>query len=118
MAYPHHNSCHSGAYDALMMAQRDAQKIEALQKSLESRKATLEALLQSTSTSVASRSEADEEFKRLIKLMSERIKDLQDEIRQFNRMVCLIEKYQIILFLFYNFLKVSEIHKYIITENT
>ncbi|VUZ45681.1 unnamed protein product [Hymenolepis diminuta] len=77
-----------GAYDALMMAQRDAQKIEALQKSLESRKATLEALLQSTSTSVASRSEADEEFKRLIKLMSERIKDLQDEIRQFNRMIC------------------------------
>nr|CDS33438.1 laminin subunit beta 1 [Hymenolepis microstoma] len=77
-----------GAYDALMMAQSDAQKIEALQKSLESRKAALEALLQSTSTTVASRSEADEEFKRLIKLLSERIKDLQDEIRQLNRMIC------------------------------
>lgn len=69
------------------MAQRDAQKIEALQKSLEARKQALEAMLQSTTGSVASRSEADEEFKRLIKLMSERIKDLQDELRQLNRLV-------------------------------
>lgn len=71
-----------------MKAQGEAHKIEALQRSLESRKASLRALLQSASSAVASRSETDEEFKRLIKLMSERIKDLQDEIRQLNRMVC------------------------------
>ncbi|KAM7532855.1 hypothetical protein Aperf_G00000128727 [Anoplocephala perfoliata] len=77
-----------GAYDTLMKAQEEAHKIEALQRSLESRKASLTALLQSTSSAVTSRSEADEEFKRLIKLMSERVKDLQDEIRQLNRMIC------------------------------
>lgn len=70
-----------------MKAEEEAQQIEALQRSLENRRTALEALLQKVTTAVGGRSEADEEFKRLIKLMSERIKDLQDEIRQINRMV-------------------------------
>ena len=76
-----------GAYNVLMKAEEEAQKIEALQRSLEGRRAALEGLLRSATMSINGRSEADEEFKRLIKLMSERIKDLQDEIRQLNRMV-------------------------------
>ncbi|VDM31523.1 unnamed protein product [Hydatigera taeniaeformis] len=77
-----------GAYDTLMKAEEEAQKIEALQRSLENRRTALEALLQKVTTTVGDRFEADEEFKRLIKLMGERIKDLQDEIRQINRMMC------------------------------
>ncbi|KAH9285907.1 Laminin subunit beta-1 [Echinococcus granulosus] len=77
-----------GAYNSLMKAEEEAQKIEALQRSLENRRTALEALLQKVTMVVNERGEADEEFKRAIKLMDERIKDLQDEIRQINRVIC------------------------------
>lgn len=76
-----------GAYNALIKAEEESLKVKALQRSLEDRRAALEALSRLATTEVDGRSVADEEFKQLIKLMSERIKDLQDEIRQLNRMV-------------------------------
>ncbi|VDD82162.1 unnamed protein product [Mesocestoides corti] len=77
-----------GAYTALVQAEEEAQKIEALQRSLESRRTTLEALFQSATRAVAGRSEADEELKRLIKVINERMEDLRGEIRQINRQMC------------------------------
>ncbi len=70
-----------------MKAEEEAQKIEALQKSLDNRQRSLQNLLQSATAAVGSRMEADEEFKRLSKVINERMKDLQDEIRQINRLV-------------------------------
>ncbi len=70
-----------------MKAEEEAQKIEALQKSLDNRQRSQQNLLQSATAAVGSRMEADEEFKRLSKVINERMKDLQDEIRQINRLV-------------------------------
>lgn len=77
----------AGAYAALMTAREDAKKIEALKAELETRKEDLYDLFQSANNDVGKRQDADEEFERLTKLLTERITDLQDEIRQLNRLV-------------------------------
>lgn len=76
-----------GAHTALRKAEEDGQKIAALQRSLESRQSSLESLLNSATTAINSRSQDDEEFKRLKKLIGERMKDLQGDIKQINRLV-------------------------------
>nr|VZH99079.1 unnamed protein product [Spirometra erinaceieuropaei] len=77
-----------GAYAALLAAREEVSRLDDTQKSLQRRRVSLEAMRQSATMSVSKREAADEEFRKLTKQLEERIKDLQDEIRQLNRLIC------------------------------
>ncbi|VDL94844.1 unnamed protein product [Schistocephalus solidus] len=77
-----------GAYAALLAAREEVSRLDDTQRSLQKRRTSLEAMRQSAMESVSKREAADEEFRKLTKQLEERIKDLQEEIRQLNRLIC------------------------------
>ncbi len=76
-----------GAFVAVEKAREEAQRIVAMQRGIENNRSMFQAMEEDAVRGKEERQLADEEFRRLTKQLDERIKDLEAEIKQLNRLV-------------------------------